>query len=698
MWQFASLVALDRLLSSFLLMGSSMFRSLFVLLGACVAVSAGAESAKEIPGEGDPAKTKVTYEDDVKPIFREHCMTCHNQGDKRGGFALDSYGVLMEGGGSGEVVYDDGDPDGSRLWQLVNHDDTPVMPPEQPKISEKKLAVIRAWIEGGALENSGSKAKAKAKNPLAFAATTTGKPDGPPPMPKSLPQTVPVVTSRSAAITAVAASPWAPLVAIAGQKQIVLYHGETGKLLGILPFPEGIAQSLRFSGDGRYLVAGGGEHSVRGIAAVYAIETGERLATVGDDLDTVFDADCSNKLDRVALGGPQKMLRIFDATDGTLLFDLKKHTDWIYAVAFSPDGVLVASADRSGGVVVWEADTGRQFLDLTDHKGAVNSLSWRDDSNVLASASDDGTVKLWDMVAGKAVKSISVGSPVTSVRFDHKGQLVTGSKNKKTQVWDASGKRLHEISGAKESVLEVAITHDSSRVVIGDWSGSVVMKPIADLASGISLRANPAPVKERLKAFDQVLAGMRSQLAPVIQKRDKAKRVVDTAKKLFAKSDRELKVSRTEREQVKKTLASLTQSMSKQEAELLPIVKQSQDLFNKITKSRQSLANQKPAEAGSAKGLEDLAEAEVSLADVLTRIAKARRDVVKTSELMAESNRKLRALDKQVASLEGACKKQIERRDAAQKQWDEANAAHQKIASQLSDQEREKAELVAAVQ
>ena len=176
---------------------------------------------------------KITFEEHVKPILRQHCANCHNQGEKMGGLALDSYVALIEGGGSGEVVYDDGDAEGSRLWQLINHDDTPVMPPNQAKMPAEQLAMIRKWLEGGILENSGSKVKAKKKNALAFVASGGGKPEGGGAMPETIPQRTPVVTKRAAAITAIAASPWAPLVAVAGQKQIVLYHADTHELLGI---------------------------------------------------------------------------------------------------------------------------------------------------------------------------------------------------------------------------------------------------------------------------------------------------------------------------------------------------------------------------------------------------------------------------------------------------------------------------------
>jgi len=62
----------------------------------------------------------VTYDDHVKPVFREHCLSCHNQEQKKGGLALDSYGATMNGGSSGEVVLA-GDTESSRLFALVTH-------------------------------------------------------------------------------------------------------------------------------------------------------------------------------------------------------------------------------------------------------------------------------------------------------------------------------------------------------------------------------------------------------------------------------------------------------------------------------------------------------------------------------------------------------------------------------------------------
>lgn len=647
------------------------FASVTFAVLVCASIGSVCRSEESVP-------TKVTYEDDVKPIFRQYCLNCHQQSDQKGGLALDTFSSVVEGGGSGEVVFDDGDADGSRLWQLVNHDDTPVMPPKQDKLPADKLAVIRAWIEGGILENSGSKAKKKKQNTLAFVASTGGKPEGPAAMPETMPLQTPVATSRAAAITAIAASPWAPLVAVAGQNQIVMYHSETAELLGILPFPEGEAQSLSFSRDGSYLIAGGGEHSVRGLVAIFDVKTGERVASVGDELDTVFGADANETMSRVALGGPQKMLRIFDVGSGEILFDLKKHTDWIYTVAYSPDGVLIASGDRSGGLCVWEADTGRLYLDLAGHKGGINSVAWRDDSNVLASASEDGTVKLWEMNNGSTIKSFNAhGGGVTAVTFDHQGRLATTGRDDRVRLWDASGKELKALQNGSEDMLEVAITHDGKRLIYGNWAGSVFNTPWEKPESMVQLAANPEPAEKRVEAVKTTLVSVQQKLAPAKEQLDKAMQAVAAAKKSVADLDQKVSQLRKQAADSEAAAKRDQDNAAKFDQQLPQNTTSVRDLQDEVTALRVALKSD-PAK------MITVAEAEEKLAARLTEMAKQRRnrialiDSIKTHQQTA-ATRKSEA--DQLAATRAGLQKKL---DEAQSLAAAAQKAHDEIAQVVS--------------
>lgn len=636
-------------------------------------------------------EAKVTYDDHVKPIFRQHCASCHHQGDKKGGLALDSFTSLIEGGGSGEVVFDDGDADGSRLWQLVNHDDTPVMPPNQDKIPAEQLAIIRAWIEGGILENNGSKAKAKKKNSLAFVASSGGRPEGGGVMPETVPLKVPVLSERPAATSAIAASPWAPLVAIAGQKQIVLYHSDSHDLLGVLPFPEGIAQSLRFSRDGSYLIAGGGEHSVAGVAAIYDVKTGERVVSVGDELDTVFGADANDQMNRIALGGPKKMLRIYDATDGTQLFDLKKHTDWIYTVAYSPDGILIASGDRSGGLCVWEADTGRLYLDLTEHKGAILSVAWRDDSNVLASASEDGTVKLWDMVQGKAIKSINAhGGGVTSVAFDHQGRLVTAGKDNRAKLWDASGSAIGDFQPMTEDVLEVAIAHDGKRVIYGDWTGQVMSASVEDPKQLVSLAANPPPVTQRLETVKQTLDAVQAELHPLQASLEQVETEFDAAKAVLDKFNADIAAKQQQIKTVADRIAATKNRTAEMDQQLPTATLQSRDAQDALTAARVNLQ-------ASTQSPQAVADAEQRLGEQLLLLAKTRRERIDADIAIAKDEADMKVAKSEVVALQAKLETQTQVAQAVTARRDAAKAAYDAVASRLESLQSKQERLAAEV-
>src|SRR5580765_7503212 len=167
--------------------------------------------------------TKVTYTDHVLPILRDKCLSCHNPDKTRGGLDLSTYVKTMEGGSSGAVVKP-GQPDDSRLWMLAAHKAEPKMPPQGGMLAVGAVDTLKHWIEQGALENASSKAVpiVKPKSEVALASIVRGRPAGPPPMPSTGLAALRTPTPRPAAVTALAVSPWAPLLAVDGPHEVVL--------------------------------------------------------------------------------------------------------------------------------------------------------------------------------------------------------------------------------------------------------------------------------------------------------------------------------------------------------------------------------------------------------------------------------------------------------------------------------------------
>ncbi len=643
------------------------------LLMLTVALTASL-SAFGVPAAGadDAAKkkaAKVTYDDHIRPIFREHCFSCHNQNSAKSGLALDSYAAVIEGGSSGEVVFED-DLDSSRLWALVTHDEDPIMPPGQDKLPDAKLALIRKWIEMSMPENSGSQAKAKKKTLNLAIQPSAGKPEGPAAMPTGL-STEPVIyTPRSAAISAVATSPWAPLVAVAGQQQVLLYHADTGQLLGVLPFPEGIAYSLRFSRDGSKLLAGGGRGGYAGCAVLYDVRSGARLVKVGDELDAVLAADINADLTRVALGGPGRIVRIFSTETGEKLHEIRKHTDWIYAVRFSSDGVLLATADRSNGLFVWEADTAREYLDLRGHTGPITDIAWRDDSNVLASASMDGSVRLWEMNDGKQIaKANAHGGGVNSVAFAHDGRVATAGQDKTAKLWNPGLKPLKTFPAFGEPALEVAVTHDGKRVVAGDWAGQVRMWTATDAKQTAMLPANPPTLDMQIAAQQKQLVAARElaakaavELATVEQRvaeaNNKNAAKVKAAEAKAQQLAQAVAQAKTQQQTTTSQVAQGSTEMGTAQKAVEQAKKALEDATAKLNAAKQTLA---VAQQREQKGRQHLPKAEKQLQAGQAALAKAKTDAAKqiavaTKELNAKKTA-AQAAQKAVEQLQAEVKK-----------------------------------------
>lgn len=480
------------------------------------------------------ADEKITYDDHVLPIFREHCLACHDSGGRSGDLSLESYADVMTGGASGDVVAA-GLADESRLYNLMAHVEKPIMPPGDDRLPEKELELVKAWIDGGLLENAGSKAK-KSRKPAvaAFQATADNRPAGEPAMPGGFYREPVVHSAAASAVADVAASPWAPLVAVTGQRQVLLYHADTAKLLAVVPFVVGTPEVVRFSRNGDLLLVAGGRGAALGVAHLWDIRAGERIAELGDELDTLLAADITADHTLVAMGGPRRRVQVIRTADGSLAYSITKHTDWATALEFSPDGKLLATADRSGNAYLWETTTGRPVAALAGHKAAITSMSWRSDSQLLATAADDGEVRTWQR-QGNSVKQWRAGPGVQDIVFTKDGQLITASRDRLAKLWDAGGKEIRKLAGMSDIALAVAATHDAAQCVVADWTGAVKLAAIGSGEQVGTLSSNPPTLAIRIAASQAKLSEVEAQLPAAQQAAQAAMNKLSDAEAVIAK-------------------------------------------------------------------------------------------------------------------------------------------------------------------
>ena len=455
------------------------------------------------------ADAPPTFNDHVLPIFREKCCGCHNPDKKKGGLDLTSHGQAMAGGSSGEVIAA-GDADGSYLFQLVIHASEPKMPPESDKLPGEMLDVIKRWIAGGAIERAGGAPVARKTTAIALATAAVAAPEGPPVMPPRLSLEVVAEAARPTTITALAVSPHGEVAAVGGRHQLLLHHTGSLELLGVLPFPEGVVKTVRFTRNGKLVLAGGGEAAKSGRVVIWDVAKGTRIAELGEEYDEVLAADLSADQRLVALGGPARAVRLLTTADGAVESELRKHTDWVTAVEFSPpsstgDGLL-ATGDRAGNLFLWEPRGGREHGTLKGHTAAITAMAWRPDGGVLATVSEDGSLRLWNPKESTQLKTWQAhAGGAGSVAWLPDGRLVTTGRDRRVKLWKADGPLERETAPLADIGTRVAVTSDGSRIFAGDWSGAVTVFTTTDAKQAGTLDTNPPHLSKRLQLAEKML-------------------------------------------------------------------------------------------------------------------------------------------------------------------------------------------------
>jgi WD40 repeat protein len=206
-------------------------------------------------------------------------------------------------------------------------------------------------------------------------------------------------------------------------------------------------------------------------------------------------------------------LKLWDTNAKTHRLDLEGHKEMVFALAFSPDGRLLASGSddgKQGGgtlmvwdvaegkektrfdnplvrslafapdgktlwasnrntVIVYDVEQMKRARNVRAHDQQVTSFSFSKDGKYLASGSEDATVKIWNPAALKELAVLRCGSPVAWAGISPTTGKVLAAAGADIQIWDwSTNTKAATLSGHEGKVWQCAFLSDHGLISVGD--------------------------------------------------------------------------------------------------------------------------------------------------------------------------------------------------------------------------------------
>ncbi len=279
-------------------------------------------------------------------------------------------------------------------------------------------------------------------------------------------------------IEAIVFSPDGKTLASAGDDEAIkLWDVSSSNVLRTFSGHTSNVNSVIFSPNGMTLVSGSGGNDCT--IRVWDVETGKQVLVIKQDGSDVISLSYDPAGGRFASGTFYGHIDIWDVKTGIKLRSIGNDNHYHRSstrVIFSPDGKTLVSADGEGWVNFWNPATGQKTRTVRGHVNGVAALAFTPDGQILAARDDPGGdgVRLWDVASGKELKILKTTGD-GGLAISHDGKFLAGGGS---FLWNLlTGEVLRKID---QDAKYVSFSPDDKLLAGTDSDDGIMLRSVDD--------------------------------------------------------------------------------------------------------------------------------------------------------------------------------------------------------------------------